>query len=162
MPTKLSKEVLKSVEKLGFDHIWTNGQGFLCYVHPDDPEQVEVIVNPSINNEQVARNKIRQCKKIAGEVPQIVKRKGQQVKERQAAERDRALKRIEWAEAKKARLIAEKAEEEHLRKIDELIELRRQELLALHREMSDSPQGNAHRGRGRVEYQGSARDRTPL
>lgn len=162
MPSRASRELFKAVEQLGFDHIWTNGSGFLCYAHPDDPDQTEVSIGPSIKNEQPAKTVLRRCQKIAGQLPEIVKRKGQQVKERQAAERERAQKRIEWAEAKKARLVAEKAEEEHLRKIDELIEHRRQELLALHRQMSDSPQGNDHRGRGRVEYQGTARDRTPL
>lgn len=162
MPTKLSKQVFAEVERLGFDYVWSNGQGFPCYVHPDDPQQNEISINPSINNESAARQKIRECKKIAGELPKIEKRKGRQVKERQAAERECAEQRLRWAEEKRDRLIASSANEEHMRKIDELVEFRRQQLLALHREMTGSPQGNQHRGRGRVEFQGSAADRTPL
>lgn len=162
MPTKESKELLKSIEKLGFDHIWTNGKGFLCYAHPDDPEQEELSINQSINHEQTSKNLLRRAQKIAKALPKVEKRKGQQVKERQAAERERAQQRLAWAEKKRERLLAEQAEADHIAKIQELIEHRRAELLALHREMTDTPQGSQHRGRGRAEFQGTTANRTPL
>lgn len=162
MPTKLSKQVFAAIEKLGFEYVWTSGQGIPCYVHPDDPNQIEVSVNASINNETSARAKIRDCQKIAGHLPKIEKRRGTQVKERHAAERERAQQRLRWAEEKRERILADSADEDHLRKLDELIELRRRQLLALHREMSEGPQGSQHLGRGRVEYIGTATNRTPL
>ena len=162
MPTKFSKRVTDALDELGFDHVWSNSQGFLCYVHPDDPQQTEISVNPSMNNEALARQVIRSCAKIAGRLPKIEKRKGQQIKERQTAEREQAERRLRWAEEKRDRLLAEKATAEHLHKIEELIEVRRSQLLDLHHQMTQSPQGSQHRGHGRIEYQGTAQTRVPL
>lgn len=162
MPTKFSKQVFDALAKLGFEDVWSNAQGFPCFVHPDDPQQTEVSVNPSIDAEHTARFLIRRCQKIVGQLPKIEKRKGQQVKDRQAADRERAEQRLRWAEEKRLRLLAEKGTAEHLQRIDELIELRRRQLLDLHRQMTQTPQGSQHRGHGRVEYQGTAHDRTPL
>lgn len=163
MTTKESKEVLRALNRLGFEYLWTNGHGIPCYVHPDDPSQTEVLVNLSQNKESSARAKIRDLQKIAGELPQLAKRKGQQVKERRAAEREQAERRLAWAEAKKARLLEQpEADTGHLSRLDELIEHRRQQLLAIHHQMTESPAGAAHRGRGYVELRGTATDRTPL
>lgn len=157
-----SKRLIKAIQQLGFQHIWTNSQGFHCFAHPDDPSQAELSVGPSINREQHARDLLRRAQAIAGALPTAPKRNAGQIKERRADERERAQRRLEWAEAKRDRLIAEKADAAWLQKIEELVEHRRQELLALHREMTESPQGSQHRGRGRVEYLGVADDRTPL
>lgn len=162
MPTRYSKEVLKEVERLGFEYLWSNHHGHHCFVYPDDPQQTEFSVNPSINNEHAARAKIRDARKIVGLAPVIVKRHGSQINERLAAERERAERQLEWAERKRQLVLAEQREQEQIRRVEELVEARRSQLLAIHRQMAQAPQGSQHVGRGRVERIGTATDGTPL
>lgn len=148
---RVAKQVIADLEKLGFDHLWRNSSGEHVYVHPDDPEQTEVKVSPSLNDENAAKGILARCRRIAGIAPVIVKRRAENVKERAQAERDRAEQRLQWALAKQARLEADRANEAWLGRIRELVEHRRAELAALHRDMTEAPQGAAHVGRGRVD-----------
>lgn len=151
---RLAKKVMSDLEDLGFDLIWRNNSGDYVYVHADDPQQTEVRVSPSID-ENAAKATVARCRRIAGIAPVIVKRRGEQVKERDAAdrarEREQAERRLRWAEEKRDRLLADMAEAAYVAKVEELVEHRRRELAELHREMTETPQGGQHVGTGRVD-----------
>lgn len=146
---RLSKELVKSLEALGFDHVWTNTQGYPCYVHPSDPTQHELSISPSIANDQTARILLRRAQKIAGVTPHSTKRRASQVKERTDADRERAQRRLAWAREKERRT-ADQAEREQLQT---LIEQRARELEALERLMKQPAQGGrVHRGCGQARH----------
>jgi hypothetical protein len=148
-----SKELIKGMAALGFEHIWTNAQGFHCYAHPDDPNQEEVSVSPSINNDQGLKEGLRRARRIAGAHTVVAKRKGSQVKERAEADRARAHQRLQWIQQKQQRLIAEQADTTVIAKVRELIELRERELADIERLMKQPAQGgNAHRGTGHARH----------
>src|SRR2546421_379454 len=126
---RYSKDVIKGVEHLGFDHVWTNAQGFLCYVHPDDPEQTEMSISPSISDEHTARTLLRRAQRIAGVTPRVEKRRGSLVKERAEAERERVREQLRIVREKQDRLLAqEAADTAEVERMRRLVELREREL----------------------------------
>jgi hypothetical protein len=148
-----SKELIKGMTALGFEHIWTNAQGYPCYAHPDDPKQEEVSVSPSINSDQGLKEGLRRARRIAGTHTVVAKRKGSQVKERAEVDRERARQRLQWIREKQQRLLADKADATVIAKVRELIELRERELADLERLMKQPAQGgNAHRGTGHARH----------
>lgn len=151
---RYSKDVIKGVERLGFDYMWTNAQGFLCYVHPNDPDQTELSISPSISDEHTARTLLRLAEKRAAVAPHIEKRRASRVKERAEAARDRAREQVRLAQERQARLLARQgssaAEVERVRR---LVELRERELAAHERLMQQPPAGGSvHRGTGQVRH----------
>ncbi|MFF7190505.1 hypothetical protein ACFZAR_36040 [Streptomyces sp. NPDC008222] len=155
---RYSKNVIKTLASLGFDHIWTNADGYPCYVHPDDPDQTELSISPSISNEATARNLVRRAQKIARVAPVVEKRKAGQVKERQQAERDRARQRLEYVRAKQHRLIEQDADAAERARVEALIEVRERELAEYERLMKQPAQGgNTHRGTGHARHYVGAR-----
>jgi hypothetical protein len=150
---RYSKQLIKDLTHLGFDHVWTNSQGYPCYAHPDDPEQQELSVSPSIANEQAFKTVLRRAQKIAGAVPVVEKRKGSQIKERAEADRERARQRLQWIQQKQQRLIDGNADAAMIAKARELIDLRERELADLERLMMQPAQGgNIHRGTGQARH----------
>lgn len=139
---RLQKDTIKALEQLGFDHIWTNTQGYECYVHPGDPQQTELSVSPSLR-ENSARTLLRSAQKIAGVARPIEKRRGSQVKERAEAERERARDRLRLAREKLARAASAAEIAHHTAEV----EAREKELRDLERMMTSIPGGgSAHRG----------------
>jgi predicted RNA binding protein YcfA (HicA-like mRNA interferase family) len=148
-----SKDLIKALTNLGFDHVWTNAQGHHCYVHPDDPAQEEVSVSPSISSDSILKMILRRARKIAGAEAVVEKRKATQVKERAEAERERARQRLQWVKEKQQRLIADQADPTWIAKVHELIDLRERELAAIERLMKEPAQGgNVHRGAGQARH----------
>lgn len=150
---RYSKDLIKTLTALGFDHVWTNSQGHHCYVHPDDPTQEELSVSPSISSDQILKTLIRRARKIAGAETVVEKRKAGQVKERAEADRERARQRLQWVKEKQQRLIAGHADATWIAKVRELLELRERELAAIERLMTEPAQGGTvHRGVGQARH----------
>lgn len=156
---RYSKDAVRGVERLGFDHVWTNAQGFLCYVHPNDPDQTELSISPSISNEQASKDILRRAEKIAGVSRRIEKRRGSQVKERAEADRERAREQLRVAREKQARLLAqEEADAAELEKVRREVDFRERELAEIQRLMTQPPGGgSSHRGTGQVRHCSGAR-----
>lgn len=143
-----SKALITALEQLGFDHIWTNSRGYLCYVHPGDPDQTEVTISPSIN-ENGARTVLTRARKLAGAATVIEKRKAGQIKERAAA----ARQRLQDSRDAREQLLRQRAHADQVAEAERLIEERERELAAIERLMTQPAQGgNTHRGRGQARH----------
>jgi hypothetical protein len=150
---RLSKDLIRDVGALGFDHVWTNAQGFQCFVHPDDPEQTELSIRPSIGEEQIAKTLLRRAQKIAGAMPRIEKRNGSRVKERADAERHRAQERLRLVRDKQARLHTQQAASAEVERIRLLVERRERELAEIEHLMLQPPGGSSvHRGTAQARH----------
>lgn len=149
---RYAKALTEQLTALGFDHIWTNSSGFLCYVHPGDPDQIEVTISPSIN-EQSAKTVLRRAKRLAGAATVVEKRKGQQVKERAATTREHTRRLLDGSRTQHRTLIEQQADPDRIAEAQRLIEQRERELAAIERLMVQPTQGgNAHRGRGQARH----------
>lgn len=146
---RYAKQLIRDLQALGFDHIWTNASGNLCYAHPDDPDQTELSISQG-TNEQGAKTLLRRAQRIAGAHPDslaVGKRNAVQLKERAAAQRERARTRLAYATARREQLTAARAEPAAVAAAQALIERRENELAAVERLMRQPPAGgNDHRG----------------
>jgi hypothetical protein len=146
---RYSKDAIKAVERLGFEHVWTNSKGFYCYVHPGDPQQTELSISPSMNNEQAAKEIVRRAEKICGVAPQVEKRKASQVKERAEVARER----LRIVRKRKACLLAAAVPAADLEWMERLEALRERELSDIERLMRQPPAGGrVHRGTGQARH----------
>lgn len=150
---RYSKDAFKGVERLGFEHVWTNAKGFRCYVHPSDPMQTELSISQSMTNEQAAKDAVRRAEKIIGVAPRIEKRKASQVKERAETERERARERLRVVQDRKAHLLTESGSDVELERVQRLVELRMRELAEIEQLMRQPPAGGrVHRGVGQARH----------
>jgi hypothetical protein len=149
---RFSKDLIKAIEALGFEHVWTNSQGYFCYVHGADPDQTEVLISPSVN-ECTAKLMLRKCQKIAGVAPKIEKRRASQVKERAATDRERAHRILQVVRERHLRLVSSNGDREEIERVSRLVALRERELADLERLMQEPPSGGrVHRGSGQVRH----------
>ncbi|HEY5834999.1 hypothetical protein [Streptomyces sp.] len=147
------KALIASLETLGFNHIWTNTSGWPCYAHPGDPDQTEVTISPSID-EQGARRVLQRARKLAGAATVVDKRKGQQIKDRAAA----ARQRLQDSRDAREQLLQQRADTTAIAHAERLVTQREAELAAIERLMTQPAQGgNTHRGRGQARHRTGAR-----
>lgn len=150
-----ARQLCADLAALGFDHIWTNSSGYLCYAHPDDPQQQELSVSPT-TNENGARALLHRARRIARAHPDpltIGKRNPRQLKERAAAQRQRARDRLAYATTRRDQLTANRADPAALTAAQALIERREQELAAIEHLMRQPPAGgHTHRGTGQPRH----------
>lgn len=148
-----SRELIAQLERLGFDHVWTNAAGAHCYVHPGDPGQTELSVSQSITSEQTAKSLLRRAQRIAGVAPKVEKRRASRVKERAETERERARRDLEAARQRRQRLLDTRADTVTLAEAERLIQQRERELAALERLMKQPAQGGSvRRGRDQARH----------
>jgi predicted RNA binding protein YcfA (HicA-like mRNA interferase family) len=155
--TRHAKALIKTLTNLGFDHIWTNSSGHHCYVHPADPDQTELLVNPSAN-EVTHRSLTRRAQKITGTVPATPKRNPRQIKQRAETDRTRARALLDEARNKARQLQQDQADRAAIDKASQLIAQRERELAAIERLMRQAPAGGStHRGAGQARHQAGGR-----
>jgi hypothetical protein len=143
-----ARQLVKDLEALGFDHIWTNSSGAQCYAHPDDPQQEELSVSPN-THETGAKNVLRRARRIAGADTVVEKRNATQVRERATA----ARQRLQYVRERHGRLLTTRADPAQVAAAARLVEQREHELDAVERLMRQPPAGgHAHRGTGQARH----------
>lgn len=157
---RYAKQLVKDLTALGFDHIWTNTSGGLCYAHPDDPAQIEIVVTQGAD-ERAARATLQRARRITGaHAPDSGKRNAAQARARAAGARDRerqraqAMARLAYVRDKHHRLTATPGTEPAaLTATERLLAQRESELDALERLMRQPPSGgHTHRGAGQARH----------
>lgn len=156
--TKSYKQLVQFLESVGFEYDRTNSKGSDIYSHsgygemsvPQAPANVE--------------GTIRRVQKTLGitTIREARKRKPEQIKNRQAVERERVAAQIERNQAEIAELLRQRDQrldglgavltDREVWRIEEIIEIRENEIREWQKLMTQIPSVNAHAGRSRAEH----------
>lgn len=152
-----AKELVKELESLGYEFERVNAKSMHVYSRGGD----EVIVSPGVSD-NAARQILRQVKRRLGCPDEVAKRNPEQIKARQAADRERAAVEVERVERERDALILKRSRllaghgsaltRREIRDIEDLIRDKDRE----HREwlslMTGVPSSAEHRGNRQARH----------
>lgn len=160
MPTKSAKRIVKFLEANGVSYTRTNSKGWDCFEASGQPE---ILINPSLDEraEKFIQVKVQKSLGITTQRDES-KRNPEQIKARQAAERERLAEQIERHEAEIDDLVRQissrmdglgaQLSAKDIRRIESLIEQREREVREWQRLMTEIPTPNAHSGRVKARH----------
>lgn len=155
---RYAKELIKELEALGYEFSRTNAKMMHVYVRPGVPD---LIVSPGCS-ENAARQILRQVKRSLGCADEVAKRNPEQIKARQAAERESAAAAVDRLNrerddliASRSRLLAGRANgltRQQVRAIEKRIEETERERRHWESLMTSTPASADHRGSGQARH----------
>lgn len=144
-----AKRLIADLEALGYEYDRTNAKNFQVFACGGQPD---ILVNPSLN-EHAARAILRKAQQRLGCVPETNKRKPEQIRVRQEAQRTALREEIERHNVRLDVLrrqsygFPDSVTSTEIRQIEALVRKREQELHEIERLMTSGPLGNSARHR---------------
>ena len=141
MPSNHFKQLQVELEHLGYEYVSRNTRGGETWEHPAPHS---LVIYPSMK-EDAHRSVLRSCKKAVGVKTETNKRNVDQIKDRQAKDRDNRRAeneaRIAWLQARIADLEMAATMRALTAKQQQLLDERLREVAELRRLMSQTPTG---------------------